>query len=74
MADDSEYIKEIYDFHPCNTPRGMLYYKLSELTNEQQNRLNSHTVNTIRSNQIYLHDHPEVGIWSKDRITGLAFT
>ncbi|KAJ8920931.1 hypothetical protein NQ315_015724 [Exocentrus adspersus] len=60
MADDSEYINETFDFHPCATPRGMLYYKLTELTEEQQTRLNRYKIDVIRSNQKYLHTHPEI--------------
>lgn len=47
-------------FHPCNTPRGTLYYNLDTLTDDQQEELNDLKVNIVRDNYKYLAAHPEV--------------
>lgn len=63
MADDSKEICEPLQFHPCDTPRGMDFYKLEELTDDQQIHLNEHKLNIMRDNQKYLQKHPEVSIY-----------
>lgn len=60
MADDTEMIPETLDFHPCDTPRGMLYYKLNDLTFEQRKKINQYKLQYVKNNQKYLKDHPEV--------------
>lgn len=63
MADDSIEIVEDFDFHPCNTPRGMLYYDMNVLTAVQQQKLNSLKRKVVREDEEYLADHPEVRIY-----------
>lgn len=60
MADDSLENQEETEFHPCDTPRGSLYYDLTVLTAEQQDKLNGLKRATIREDEIYLAAHPEV--------------
>lgn len=60
MADDTIDIVEPFDFHPCNSPRGMLYYDLNVLTDYQQTQLNDFKRELIRQNERYLASHPEV--------------
>ncbi|XP_074025951.1 uncharacterized protein [Leptinotarsa decemlineata] len=60
MADDSRKVEEPLDFHPCNTPRGMTYYKLEDLTTEQKRKLFEQKLDIVRENQKYLNKHPEV--------------
>jgi hypothetical protein len=60
MADDSWDIDSIMEFHPCNRPHGMKDYVLSDLTAEQQMKLNVRKREQIRTDQKYLAAHPEV--------------
>lgn len=60
MADDSIEIIEPFDYHPCNSPRGMLYYDLNVLTSEQQTELNKFKRKVVREDEKYLAKHPEV--------------
>ncbi|KAF2905157.1 hypothetical protein ILUMI_01017, partial [Ignelater luminosus] len=60
MADDSIEIIEPFDYHPCNSPRGMLYYDLNVLTSEQQTELNKFKRDVVREDERYLAKHPEV--------------
>lgn len=60
MADDTIEIREPVDSHPCDTPRGTLYYNLEVLTKDQQLKLNKLKRDTIRSDEKYLAAHPEV--------------
>lgn len=60
MADDSEHLPEYLDFHPADTPRGMLSYNTDDLTNYQKERLNEYKRNVIRENYTYLKSHPEI--------------
>ncbi|CAH1119548.1 unnamed protein product [Phaedon cochleariae] len=60
MADDSSSSPNHLDFHPCDTPRGMTYYKLQELTDQQQKLLFNQKLEIMRNNQKYLKDHPEI--------------
>lgn len=62
MADASEKITEEMDFHPCNTPRGMLYYDVQAITTDQQEKLSQLKRNIVREDEIYLAAHPEVKI------------
>ncbi|CAH1369286.1 unnamed protein product [Tenebrio molitor] len=60
MADDSWDIDSIMEFHPCNRPHGMKDYVLSDLTAEQQMKLNVRKREQIRTDQKYLAAHPEI--------------
>ncbi|CAG9816033.1 unnamed protein product [Phaedon cochleariae] len=60
MADNSSSSPNHLDFHPCDTPRGMTYYKLQELTDQQQKLLFNQKLEIMRNNQKYLKDHPEI--------------
>ncbi|KAG5900671.1 hypothetical protein JTB14_005936 [Gonioctena quinquepunctata] len=60
MADDSQKIPDYLNFHPCNTPRGMSYYKLDILTKEQKKELFDQKLELVRDNQRYLKRHPEI--------------
>lgn len=60
MADDSLEINDELEFHPCDTPRGLQYYDLKGLTDEQQIHLNELKLKMIREDEIYLASHPEV--------------
>lgn len=59
MADDSQEVIEPIDFHPCDTPRGMLYYDVNALTPEQQHELNYLKTDTVREDERYLAANPE---------------
>ena len=60
MANNANRIIDPMEFHPGDTPRGMEYYTLEILTPQQQEELNLYKINTIRENQKYLFEHPEV--------------
>lgn len=60
MANGCLEVRDKLEFHPCDTPRGSLYYDLKGLTVEQQEKLNELKLKVIREDEVYLADHPEV--------------
>lgn len=62
MADASECIRGRLDFHPCDAPRGMTFYKLDDITAEQKLKLKQYKLKVIRENQTYLNKHPEIRV------------
>lgn len=62
MTDDSENIPGYLDFHPCDAPKGMLFYNLRDLTDKQKLMLKEYKLNIMRENQTYLKNHPEIKV------------
>ncbi|XP_022914474.1 uncharacterized protein [Onthophagus taurus] len=60
MADDTTQKIDPLNFHSCDTPRGMLYYTMEDLTKSQQIKLNDLRIKTVREDEQYLAGHPEV--------------
>lgn len=60
MTEDLDHTNSQTKYHPCDTPRGMKYYQLDELTDDQQKQLNDLKIQTIREDEKYLAAHPEI--------------
>ncbi|KAF7287191.1 uncharacterized protein LOC143193614 [Rhynchophorus ferrugineus] len=60
MANDTKNIIDPFDFNSTDAPKGMEIYNMEYLTRDQQNSLNHHKAETIRENNKYLFEHPEI--------------
>lgn len=53
-------LKDLFNFHPTETPRGLQFYDKFVLNARQQNELNIFKADIARENHKYMEKHPEV--------------